>query len=231
MQAFGEMDTRHLGQPTPSPQIIICPGAHFSRCPFNPNINFFQQPICPKFPFISMPICSRFFFSICPVPMCPSPYLSQVPICPKSPFTPNSPYLQMPICHSAHHFPKFPFAQVPISPKCPILRDPNVWDPSFSRDPYCLIRSQAVLQTVSCDSIQSNAVLYKRFVAVPHGLMNGSMRYRLVPQVSCGLANSSTRSHAVFGSTVVCTLPLLMRCNHLEFDCTNSVRATVTRWR
>ena len=143
------------------------PNAHFSRCPFAPTINFFQQPICPKSPFISMLICPEYFFAIC---LC-----APVPISLKCPFTLNSPYLQMPICHSAHHFPKSPLAPVPICSKCPILRDPNVWDP------YCLIRSHAVLKTVSCDSIQRNAVLYKRFLAVPHGLMSGSMWYPLVP--------------------------------------------------
>ena len=42
---------------------------------------------------------------------------------------------------------------MPICPKCPSFWDSNVCDPAFVRDPYCLIRSLAVLQTVSCDSI------------------------------------------------------------------------------
>ena len=127
--------------------------------------------------------CPECFFAICPVPMWSG---AQVPICPRCSFTLNSPYLQMPSCLSAIIFSNpiclcAHFPQMRICPKCPIFRDPNVWDPAFVRDPYCLIRSLAVLQTISCDSIQSNAVLYKRFLAVPHGLINGSMWYPLVP--------------------------------------------------
>ena len=96
----------HLLQSVRLPQLLICPGAHFSWCPFALNA-IFPQSSRAKMSIIGAKVLI----------MLQSAHLPQIPVCPGAlvswcPFSPGAHLPPMPTCPNAHWSQKFSFAQL-----------------------------------------------------------------------------------------------------------------------